>query len=467
MDLGIQEKASSLREIFRAYDIRGVVEEQLTTDVVYAVGRAFAAEAKLQHQTEIIIGYDARPSSPGFKQALCDGLMQGGVDVIDIGLVPTPVLYYATNKLSTRSGIMITGSHNPSNYNGIKMVLAGKTINTDAIDRLYQRVIDEEFSEGQGSYRQAEVLEAYIEDVVSRLHIDRPMKVVIDCGNGMGAVTAPKLFKKLGCEVIELYCDVDGTFPNHHPDPTVMENMVDLIAAVKSHQADLGLGFDGDADRMGVISNGGDIIWPDRLMMCFADDMLKHKPGATIVFDVKCSSNLARVISDNGGRALMWKTGHSILKAKMYEEDAALAGELSGHIFYREGWYGFDDGVYVAARLVDILSKQTKTVDEVFAAYPNSVNTPEIKVMVPEQEKFAVVDRLVAAMGDVEGASVTTIDGIRVDYDDSAWVLVRASNTTPCLTVRFEAHDQGRLEELQQLIRQHLLAIDSSLDIPF
>ncbi len=467
MDLDIQEQAKLLREIFRAYDIRGVVDEQLTSDVVYAVGRAFAAEAKLKQQTQVIVGYDARPSSPAFKQALCNGLMQGGMDVIDIGLVPTPGLYYATNKLSTNSGIMITGSHNPSNYNGIKMVLAGKTINTDAIDRLYQRVIDEDFTEGEGSYAQAEVLDDYINDIAGRLNVVRPLKVVIDCGNGMAAVTAPKLFKQMGCEVVELYSDVDGTFPNHHPDPTVEENMVDLIAAVKSHKADIGFGFDGDADRMGVVSNQGDIIWPDRLMMCFADDMLQKKPGATIVFDVKCSSNLARVISDKGGRALMWKTGHSILKAKMIDEDAALAGELSGHIFYREGWYGFDDGVYVAARMCDIISKQNQTVTDLFAQYPDSINTPEIKVNVPEAEKFALVDRLIQSMGNVDQATVTTLDGIRIDYDDRAWVLVRASNTTPCLTVRFEAADQQRLEGLQALIREKLLAIDSQLDVPF
>ncbi|MDF1760951.1 MAG: phosphomannomutase/phosphoglucomutase [Coxiellaceae bacterium] len=465
--LDTQERTSTLREIFRAYDIRGLVDTQLTADVVYSVGRAFASEAVAKGQTQVIVGYDARPSSPSFKQAMCDGLMQGGVDVIDIGLVPTPVLYYATHQLPTQSGIMITGSHNPSNYNGIKMVLAGKTLNTDAIDRLYQRVIDEDFSVGQGSYSETEILEQYINDVASRLTLKRPLKVVIDCGNGMGCVTAPKLLKKLGCEVIELYCDVDGTFPNHHPDPTVTENMQDLIASVKNNNADIGLGFDGDADRMGVVSDQGEIIWPDRLMMLFADDLLQHKPGATVVFDVKCSSNLARVIKDKGGEPLMWKTGHSILKGKMLEIDAALAGELSGHIFYREGWFGFDDGVYVAARLLQILSERQDSVHQLFAQYPDGVNTPEIKVMVPEEHKFAVVEALVNAMADTPNATVTTLDGIRIDYDDTAWVLVRASNTTPCLTVRFEAKDMVRLQQLQQEIRRQLLLIEPNMDIPF
>lgn len=465
MDTQVHTKMQLDKSVFRAYDIRGIVGEGLTEDVVYQVGRAFASECQRLGETSVIVGYDGRPSSDGFQKALCRGLMESGVDVINIGLVPTPVLYYATQTLQTRSGIMITGSHNPSNYNGIKMVLAGKTLTAGAIQVLYQRIVNQDLTVGQGQQQRDCVLARYLDCICGRVQLARPMKIVVDCGNGMASVTACQLFERLGCEVIPLYAEVDGRFPNHHPDPTILENMQDLMQRVIAEKADVGLAFDGDADRLGVVTNTGELIWPDRVMMLLAEDTLARCPGAKIVFDVKCTSHLAHVIEQKGGQPIMWKTGHSILKAKMFEEEAPLAGELSGHIFYREGWFGFDDGVYVGARLLEILSKKSQSSAEIFAAYPDSINTPELKVMVPEDEKFALVDRLIARVS-FPGAQANTVDGLRVDFADG-WALVRASNTTPCLTVRFEAKDQATLDRIAGQMRQELLAVDATLTLPF
>jgi phosphomannomutase / phosphoglucomutase len=451
--------------VFRAYDIRGIVDEGMNESLVYFVGRAFATAARAVDELQVVVGYDARESSEPYQKAMCQGLRDGGMDVINIGVVPTPVLYFATHHTSARSGVMITGSHNPSNYNGIKMVLAGKTINTDAIQSLYKRIVDEDFSHGKGSYSQETVVDAYIDTIVDRIHLERPLKVVVDCGNGVGAITASRLYKALGCEVVELFCEVDGRFPNHHPDPTVVENLQTLIETVKQEKADIGLAFDGDADRLGVVTDRGDIIWPDRYLMLLAQDVLSRNPGASIPFDVKCSSNLARVIEEAGGMPVMWKTGHSILKAKMFDLDAPMAGELSGHVFFQENWFGFDDGVYVGARLLDILAKRPDPASAVFAALPDNVNTPELKVPVGEDDKFDVVTNLVNSF-DYQGGIATTLDGLRVDYSDG-WFLVRASNTTPCLTVRFEANTSERLEALKKSVRDALMALDSSLVIPF
>lgn len=451
--------------IFRAYDIRGIVGEGLTEEVVYWVGRSFASECLAIGEREVIVGYDGRPSSPGFQEALCQGLMASGVNVVNIGLVPTPVLYYATQTLGPRSGIMITGSHNPSNYNGIKMVMAGQTLRSEAIQNLYQRMLRSDYETGAGSMSTHAILEDYVQCIVSRIQPDRCLKVVLDCGNGMAAITAPELFKRLGCQVVPLYAEVDGRFPHHHPDPTVVENMQDLMHRVLEEKADLGLAFDGDADRLGVVTNTGELIWPDRVMMLLAEDVLSRSPGEKIVFDVKCTSNLARVIQNLGGQPVMWKTGHSILKAKMIEEQAPLAGELSGHIFYRDGWFGFDDGVYVGARLVEILSRRTETVSEVFRHFPDNVNTPELKIMVSEERKFAVIEQLKARISYPE-AKLTTIDGIRIDFLEG-WALVRASNTTPCLTVRFEAQDFSTLQSIQSRLAQELWAVDPDLVLPW
>lgn len=453
------------KSIFRAYDIRGIVGEDLNENVAYNVGRALATEAQALGQSSIIVGRDARESSPSLQAALTFGIMASGVDVIDIGVVPTPVVYFATKTLSTQSGVMITGSHNPAGYNGIKMVLGGNTLTTDKVAALYDRIQAQDFTEGQGSLSEAAVIDDYLADIQSRITLKRPLKIVVDCGNGVAGLTASRLYKALGCEVVELYCELDGSFPNHHPDPSVADNMVDIQAAVVAEKADCGLAFDGDADRVGVVTDQGEIIWPDRLTMLLAEDVLSRKPGSDILFDVKCSNQLANHITACGGNPVMWKTGHSILKGKMIEMDAPMAGELSGHIFFQEDWYGFDDGVYVGARFMQVLAMQNKTADALFATLPNNVNTPEIKVGIADDKKFDFVDRLVAA-SQFEEATVTTIDGLRVDFSDG-WVLVRPSNTTPCLTVRFEATTIERLEALQADWRQRLLAIDDTLDVPF
>ena len=451
--------------IFRAYDIRGIVGEQLTPNVAYAVGRALGAEAVKLGVKTFALGQDARPSSPGLADALSTGLRESGLNVIRIGIVPSPVLYFATHHLDTNSGVMITGSHNPSNYNGIKIVLNGKTLSSTGVTDLYDCIQAGAFVNGSGEESQQDVIDEYIGCVLERIKLARPLKIVIDCGNGVGAITAPRLYKALGCEVIELFSEVDGTFPNHHPDPTVPKNMVDLQKAVAAENADVGLAFDGDADRLGVVTNEGEIIWPDRQMMVFAKDVLSRCAGAKIVFDVKSTNHLAEEIAKAGGEPIMWKTGHSILKAKMIEEGAPLAGEMSGHIFFKEGWFGFDDGVYAGARFLEIIAKDTRKVSEIFNALPNNVNTPELKLNISEDKKHAFVERLIAE-GEFGDAKKITTDGIRLDFGDG-WALVRASNTTPCLTIRFEATTEARIKEIQKIVGDAILALDASLELPF
>ena len=471
MDLDIQEKidyktpAQIPAQVFRAYDIRGIVDDELTTDLLYTIGLAIGSEARDQGVQEVVVGRDGRLSGPAFYQAMYTGLMHAGVDVILIGEVPSPVLYFATSTLSANTGVMVTGSHNPSNYNGIKIVMNGRTLSANGIQSIYQRIIARKFHRGQGHQRDLNVIPDYINDVCQRVKLARPLKIVIDCGNGVAANVAPQLFKQLGCEVETLFGEVDGRFPNHHPDPTIPENLQDLIARVRATGADCGLAFDGDADRLGLVDDQGQIIWPDRQMMLFSQDLLARQPGSEIVFDVKCSRNLATVIEQAGGKPLMYKTGHSILKAKMIEVGSPLAGEMSGHIFFKENWYGFDDGIYVGARFLGILAAGTKKVSEIFAELPDSVNTPELKVAIADDKKHAFVERFVkeAVFPD---ATIFDIDGARIDFGDG-WALVRASNTTPCLTLRFEADTEQRLAEIQALVKQQLLQLDSELVTPF
>lgn len=451
--------------IFRAYDIRGIVGEDLTAETVYALGLAIGSLAIEMKQEELVVARDARLSGPELMQAFQKGLLETGCTVIDAGITPTPVLYFATHLLDTNSGIILTGSHNPSNYNGLKIVLKGKTLAEIQIQDLYQRIITKRFHYGTGTLKKAEVINPYIDRIVEDVKLKRPLKVVIDCGNGVTGAVAPQLFKKLGCEVIELFCDVDGRFPNHHPDPSVAKNLQDLIKTVIKEKADMGLAFDGDGDRLGVVTNEGEIIWPDRQMMLFSQDILSRYPNSEIIYDVKCSRHLGDVIAKAGGRPVMWKTGHSILKAKMQEQNAPLAGEMSGHIFFKERWYGFDDGMYAGVRLLEILSQDPRSVSEVFHDLPDSVNTPELKISVPDTEKFALVSKLVAT-ANFPNAEINTIDGLRVDFEDG-WGLVRCSNTTPCLTVRFEANTEEALKRIQSQFKQQLLSIDPSLEIPF
>jgi len=457
LDLGLKLDPS----IFRAYDIRGIVTTNLTEDVVYWVARAFAAEARQSKMARAVIACDGRLSSPKLKKSLSRGLTEGGIDVTDIGVVPTPLLYYATHALDTGTGIMITGSHNPPEYNGLKMVLAGETLAEARIQKLRERIEGNRLSEGEGEYDEMEIVDHYLDRVLNDVAVAQPMKVVVDCGNGVAGAVAPRLISELGCEVVPLFCDVDGKFPNHHPDPADPHNLQDLISKVKAERADLGLAFDGDGDRLGVVTERGEIIWPDKLLMLFARDIVGRNPGADIIFDVKCSRHLNALVSEYGGRPIMWKTGHSHMKAKLKETGALLAGEFSGHICFGERWYGFDDALYSAARLLEIVGAESKSVGKLFDEFPVTFMTPEIKVNTSDAAKFAVMERL-AKEGKFGDGAITTIDGIRVDYADG-WGLVRPSNTSPVLTLRFEADGQSALDRIQNVFREQLKRMDPKL----
>ncbi|EKD72222.1 MAG: Phosphomannomutase [uncultured bacterium] len=451
--------------IFRAYDIRGIVGEELTDESIYALGQAIGSTVIEAGEKRIVLGRDGRLSGPVLSRALAAGLCSAGCDVIDIGIVPTPLLYYATHVMDTRSGVMLTGSHNPSNYNGLKMVIAGKTLAEEGIQDLYQRIIHNQFLEGRGEICELDIIERYITRVVRDVQIARPLKIVVDAGNGVAGAIVPDLFRRMGCTVHELFCEVDGHFPNHHPDPSQPENLKDLIKAVKNTEADIGLAFDGDGDRLGVVTSQGEIIWPDRQLMLFAKSILTHHPGAKIIYDVKCTSHLAKVIHAAGGVPIMWKTGHSLIKSKLAETQALLAGEMSGHIFFKDRWYGFDDAIYAGARLLEILSEGSDDSDVLFKKIPNSVNTPELKIYVDENEKFLLMDKLVKS-AHFSSAEIVTIDGLRVNFADG-WGLVRPSNTTPCLVLRFEAETQIILEKIQTLFRDYLLLLKPDLVLPF
>jgi len=454
------------QSIFRAYDIRGIVDETLNEGIVELIGKALASEALLQGRETLCVGYDGRLSSVAYCNALTRGIVSTGANVIVIGQVPTPVLYFSTHHFDTGSGVMITGSHNPGNYNGFKMMIDGNTLSGDDIQKLYNRIILQDFSEGQGSSSEQDVTRDYVDTILNDIAVASPLKVVVDAGNGVAGGVAPELIEELGCEVIPLYCEVDGNFPNHHPDPGRPENLQDLIAAVKEHDADIGLAFDGDGDRIGVVTNEGKIIWPDRLLMLFAKDVVSRNPGADIIFDVKCSRRLNGLISSYGGRPIMWKTGHSLIKAKMKETGALLAGEMSGHVFFKERWYGFDDGLYAAARLLEVLGIEDKTAEEVFASFPEDVSTPEINIPVTDDSKFELVEKLCARKAEFLGGNVSTIDGLRVDYPNG-WGLCRASNTTPTLVLRFEADDEIALQEIKEKFITQLQIVDQKLDCDF
>ncbi len=452
--------------IFRAYDIRGIVGKTLTPETVELIGKALGTEASVRGETTIIVARDGRTSGLLMVEALKKGILETGRDVIDIGMVPTPTLYYAAMQIEgTQSGIMVTGSHNPPDYNGFKCVLAGDTLHGEAITDLYRRIVENDFKQGQGFEKSAEIKDDYINAILESVQLKRPLKVVVDTGNGVAGELAPRLMKELGCEVIPLFTEIDGTFPNHHPDPGKLENLKDLIANVKLSQADLGLAFDGDGDRVGVITPSGALIYPDHLMMAFAEDLLSRNAGAKIIYDVKCSGNLGKVIRAAGGEAEMWKTGHSLIKARMKETGALLAGEMSGHIFFKERWLGFDDGLYAAARLLEILAAQALDADAFFSQYPQDLNTPEINVDVTDENKFDLVKKL-AQEGEFGDGQKTTLDGIRIDYDDG-WGLCRASNTTPVLVLRFEGKTPEALARISETFKNALTKIDPSLVLNF
>lgn len=462
--------------IFRAYDIRGVVESALTPSLTRRIGGALAAEAVARGVGEFVVGRDGRLSGPRIADALIGGLLAGGCDVIDIGMVPTPTLYFACHRIAADgSGVQVTASHNPPQYNGLKMMLDGSTLADEAIQEIKQRVIAGESSAAAsarpGTLRHADALAAYRQEIVADIRLAKPLKVVIDCGNGVAGVVAPEVFAAIGCDVVELYCEVDGTFPNHHPDPSCAENLADLRAAVRRHRADFGLAFDGDGDRLGVVcaGGGGDIIWPDRQMLLFAESILRAHPGAEIVFDVKCTRLLPQAIEARGGIATLCKTGHSFIKNKLRETGAAFAGEMSGHLFFNDRWGGFDDAVYAGARLCELLAADDRPPAEVFAALPDTCNTPELQLEMAEGEPQELVAELLAIIeteAHFDDGVVNTLDGIRVDFDHG-FGLIRASNTTPALIMRFEADDRRQLQELQARFRRLLLAVRGDLRLPF
>ncbi len=451
--------------IFRAYDIRGVVADALTPAAVEQIGRAFGSESLARGQSTVTLARDGRLSGPDLIAALAKGIQSTGCNVIDIGMVPTPVLYFSTYHLETGTGIMVTGSHNPPEYNGLKMMIGGDTLFGEGIQLLYQRLVNDDLASGEGSYAEQDVLDAYLERIIGDIKVSRKMRIATDCGNGVAGVCAAALFRKLGCEVHELFSEVDGTFPNHHPDPAKVENLQDISALVDSEKLDLGLAFDGDGDRVGVIDDLGQIIWPDRQMILYSRDILDRNPGAKIIYDVKCSRLLPAAITEAGGDAEMWKTGHSFVKARIKETGAALGGEMSGHIFFKERWYGFDDALYSAARLLEIVSRDSRKVSEIFGEIPDSINTPELGIKFAEGEHHKFMESFVdsANFGD---AKLTTIDGLRADFE-AGWGLVRASNTTPSLVIRFEADSQSALEEIQSKFRSAMLAVEPGLDLPF
>lgn len=451
--------------IFRAYDIRGVVGDTLTNEAAYWIGRAIGSESLAKGEPCVAVGRDGRLSGPQLVQQLIQGLLDCGCQVTDIGMVPTPVLYFATNVLEGKSGVMLTGSHNPPDYNGFKIVIAGDTQANEQIQALKTRIDNNDLASGVGSIEQLDILDRYFKQIRDDIALAKPMKVVVDCGNGVAGVIAPQLIEALGCTVIPLFCEVDGNFPNHHPDPGKPENLVDLIARVKAEGADLGLAFDGDGDRVGVVTNAGNMVFPDRLMMLFSKDVVSRNPGADIIYDVKCTRRLGAMISGYGGRPVMWKTGHSLIKKKMKETGALLAGEMSGHIFFKERWFGFDDGIYSAARLLEILSQEKRNSEQVFAAFPADISTPEINITVTDENKFRLIDRLQrdGVWGD---ANLTTLDGVRVDYQ-KGWGLVRASNTTPVLVLRFEAETEEELERIKEVFRAQLYTVAPELNLPF
>jgi phosphomannomutase / phosphoglucomutase len=444
--------------IFRQYDIRGVVGRDLTTDAALLIGRAYAALLRERGIAgAVAVGRDNRESGSSLRDALVKGLTSSGVDVIDLGIIPTPVSYWALHHLDIVGSIQITGSHNPPEFNGFKICVGKTTLHGEEIQHLYQLIEGAAFVDGEGNVRTDDVIDAYIDDIVARTGaLPRPMKIVFDCGNGVGAITAPKLFRKLGVDSVALFADSDGTFPNHHPDPTVEENLQDLIATVRSEGAEIGIGFDGDADRIGVVDGAGNIIWGDYLLIVYARDVLSRVgAGQRIIFDVKCSQALPDAITAAGGTPIMWKTGHSLIKEKMKAERAPLAGEMSGHMFFEEGFYGHDDAVYGAARLLRILAHSGKTIAELLADVPRFVSTPELRVDCPDDIKFDVVRRAVAHFR--AKYDVIDIDGVRMLFGDG-WGLIRASNTQPVLVLRFEARTRERLDAIRAEVEGWLRA---------
>lgn len=461
------------QSIFKAYDIRGVIGKTLDADTARAIGRAFGSEVRAQGGDAVVIARDGRLSGPDLSAALAEGLRAAGVDVVNVGMVPTPVGYFAASvplklasgERSVDSCIVVTGSHNPPDYNGFKMVLRGKAIYGDQIQALYQRIVDNRFESGAGTYADYDIADEYIARIVSDVKLARPLKIVVDTGNGVAGGLAPRLFKAMGCELVELFTEVDGTFPNHHPDPAHPENLQDVIRALKETDAEVGFAFDGDGDRLGVVTKDGEIIYPDRQLMLFAEEVLSRNPGKQIIYDVKCTRNLAKWVKEKGGEPLMWKTGHSLVKAKLRETGAPLAGEMSGHVFFKDRWYGFDDGLYTGARLLEILARVADP-SKLLNGLPNSHATPELQLKLEEGENFALIAKLQKNAKFTGADDVITIDGLRVEYPDG-FGLARSSNTTPVVVMRFEADNDAALARIQADFKRVILAEKPDAKLPF
>lgn len=453
------------QSIFKAYDIRGIIGKTLDADVARNIGRAFGSAVRAKGEQVVVLGRDGRLSGPELSTALAEGMQSVGIDVVDLGVVATPMVYFGTHVLDTQSGIMVTGSHNPPDYNGFKMVLAGEAIYGDTIQALYQAIVNKTFAEGKGSYRTYDIADAYQKRIVSDVKLARPMKIAIDCGNGVAGAFAGDLYRALGCEVIELFCEVDGTFPNHHPDPAHPENLQDMIHCLQTTDAEIGLAFDGDGDRLGLVTKDGQIIYPDRQLMLFAQDVLTRHPGEQILYDVKCTRHLAPWITERGGKPLMWKTGHSLVKAKMRETGAPLGGEMSGHVFFKDRWYGFDDGMYAGARMLELLSRE-KDPSAVLNALPQSVSTPELQLQLKEGESFPLIAKMQSEAKFPGSDQIITIDGLRVEYPDG-FGLARSSNTTPVIVMRFEAESQQALQHIQAEFKRVILAAKPDAVLPY
>ena len=453
------------KTIFKAYDIRGIVGKTLDADIARQIGHAFGSAVRAKGEQTVVIGRDGRLSGPELTAALAVGLQAAGVDVIDLGVVATPMVYFGTHVLDAQSGIMVTGSHNPPDYNGFKMVLAGEAIYGETIQALYQSIVNEEFARGAGGYRNHDIKAAYLQRIIGDVKLARPMKIAVDCGNGVAGAFAGELYRGMGCEVIELFCEVDGNFPNHHPDPAHPENLQDLIKCLQETDAEIGLAFDGDGDRLGVVTKDGQIIYPDRQLMLFAADVLTRHPGREILYDVKCTRHIAPWVKARGGIPLMWKTGHSLVKAKMRETGAPLGGEMSGHLFFKDRWYGFDDGLYAGARLLELLTRQADP-SAVLNALPQSSSTPELQLPLVEGENFALIEKMQRNARFPDADQVVTIDGLRVEYPDG-FGLARSSNTTPVVVMRFEAETQQALARIQADFKRVILAAKPDAVLPF
>lgn len=455
-------------QVYKAYDIRGIVPSELNAHFAELLGRALAIRAIKLGINEAVIGYDGRHSSPELAKALGKGMRAEGVNTLDIGTVPTPLVYYQAAEHRIGLAVAITGSHNPPEYNGFKIMLDGRAIYGEDISSLHtemQALMDTESTAKEGTAKTENNVAEYIERIVSDVKLARPMKIAIDCGNGVGGVAAAELFKRLGCEVDELYYEVDGNFPNHHPDPADPNNLADLIEHLKNSDCELGLAFDGDADRLGVVTKSGQIIWPDRQLILFIRDTLERVPQSTIIYDVKCSRHVGESIKAAGGVPLMWKTGHSLVKAKMAEIGSPLAGEMSGHIFFKERWYGFDDGLYAGARLLEILSK-TDDPNLALESLPQDISTPELKLPMQEGEPHALIARLQQQGEFPTAQSTNQIDGVRAEYADG-FGLARASNTTPVIVLRFEAQDEEALERIKNEFRAAIISLSPEAELPF